>query len=125
MSRNRLDRVLAFAAAIEVGTGLVLQIVPAIVITLLLGGESSAVGTQIGRCFGIALIALGVSCWPRASGPEIRRPALHAMLVYNALIALYLAYLGALEHTSGLLLWPGVALHAVMALMLVRVERQS
>jgi hypothetical protein len=36
------------------------------------------------------------------------------------LIALYLAYLGTLGHLGGSLLWPGVALHAVVALLLAR-----
>ena len=34
------------------------------------------------------------------------------------LIALFLAYLGAVEHVRGLLLWPAVAPHAIVALML-------
>ena len=50
------------------------------------------------------------------------------MLIYNALIALYLAYLYVVGHLGGALLWPGVALHAVVALLLVwtwRDERRS
>ena len=41
------------------------------------------------------------------------------MLVSNALIALYLAYLGTVLHVEGLLLWPAMALHAIVALLLV------
>ena len=40
-------------------------------------------------------------------------------LTYNVLIALYLAYLGTVAHFRALLLWPGVGLHAVVALLLV------
>ena len=50
------------------------------------------------------------------------------MLIYNVLIALYLAHLGKVGHLGGLLLWPGVALHAVVALLLVwtwRDERRT
>jgi hypothetical protein len=50
------------------------------------------------------------------------------MLTYNALIALYLAYLGTLGHMRGYLLWPAIALHGVMALLLMwarRGERQT
>ena len=50
---------------------------------------------------------------------ESGSPAFRAMLIYNVLIALYLAYLGAAEHLGGVLLWPGVALHAIVALLLV------
>ena len=42
------------------------------------------------------------------------------MLFYNVLIASYLAWLGAIGHREGLLLWPAVALHAVVALLLVK-----
>ena len=48
------------------------------------------------------------------------------MFVYNALIALYLGYLGVVGHAAGVLLWPVVAVHAALALMLVwsrRAER--
>ena len=46
-------------------------------------------------------------------------PALRAMLVYNVLIALFLVYLFKVGHLGGVLLWPGVALHAVVAVLLV------
>jgi hypothetical protein len=47
------------------------------------------------------------------------------MLTYNALIALYLAYLGTLGHLRGFLLWPAVALHAVVAALLVWTWRKE
>lgn len=126
-SRNGLSRVLAFAAVVEIGTGLVLMISPAFVVTLLLGAEVSGVGTLLGRCFGIALLALGLACWPGLRRAEGSAPAFRAMLSYNALIGLYLAYLGTVRHLGGLLLWPGVVLHGGVALLLVwtrRVERR-
>jgi hypothetical protein len=115
MNHNTTGKILAFAAVAEAGTGLVLMIDPAIVIRLLLGAEIS--GALVGRFFGIALIALGLACWPKRG--ESNLPALRAMLVYNLLIALYLAYLGTVGHLVGLLLWPVVALHAVVAFLLV------
>jgi hypothetical protein len=51
-----------------------------------------------------------------------------AMLSYNALIALHGAYLGTVAHVGGPLLWPGVALRALAALLLVwawRAERST
>ena len=53
-------------------------------------------------------------------------PAFRAMLVYNVLIALFLVYLFTVGHLGGVLLWPAVVLHAVVALLLVwswRIER--
>jgi hypothetical protein len=121
-SLDRLMRILAFAAAVEVGTGLVLMVNPAIVVRLLLGMEISEVGMMLGRCFGIALLGLGVACWPSR---ESVSAAHRAMLIYNVLIALYLACLGAIEHVGGWLLWPGVALHAVVALLLISTWRSK
>ena len=123
-----LRKILAFAAVVEVGTGLVLMIDPATVVVLLLGAEASGAGTLLGRCFGIALLAVGLACWPGRQRAESGSPAFRAMLTYNVLIAVYLAYLGTVGHLGGLLLWPGVALHAVVALLLVwtwREERQA
>src|SRR6266481_2586657 len=118
-SLNTLVKILAYAAIVEVGTGLVLIFDPAIVVTLLLGAGVSGAGTLLGRCFGIALLALGLACWPGRQRAGSGSPAFRAMLLYNVLIALYLAYLGTVGHLGGLLLWPGVALHAVVALSLV------
>ena len=46
------------------------------------------------------------------------------MLVYNVLIALFLVYLFAIEHLGGVLLWPGVVLHAVVASLLIWTGRR-
>jgi hypothetical protein len=119
-SHNTLTKILAFAAVVEVGTGLVLMVDPAIVVTLLLGVGVSDAGIPLGRCFGIALLALGLACWQRRQRANSGSPAFRGMLIYNVLIALYLAYLGTVEHLGGLLLWPGVALHAIVALLLAR-----
>ena len=127
-SFDALRRILAFAAVVEVGTGLVLIVDPVIVVRLLLGARVSGVATLLGRCFGIALLALGLACWPGRQRDGSGWPAFWAMLIYNTLIASYLAYLGTVGHLRGLLLWPGVALHAVVALFLVsgwRDERRT
>ena len=119
-SFDRQRRILSFAAVAELGTGLVLMIDPAIVVTLLLGSAVSGTGILLGRCFGIALLALGVTCWPNRQRAERSLPAFRGMLTYNVLIALYLAYVGTVGHLRGLLLWPAVVLHAVVALLLLR-----
>jgi Ca2+/Na+ antiporter len=112
-------KILGFAAIVEVGTGLALMLGPAIVIKLLLGTEVSGVATLLGRCFGIALLTVGVACWPGGQRLKSSSQVFRAMLIYNMLIALYLAYLGTIGQMTGLLLWPAVALHAVVALLLI------
>ncbi len=122
MSEARLNvstKFLAFAAVAEVGVGLAMMIVPAVVVTLLLGVEISGAGTLVGRFFGIALLALEMACWPGAPRGESGRPVFRALLTYNVLFALYLAYLGTVGNLGGLLLWPGVVFHAAVTLVLV------
>jgi hypothetical protein len=96
---------LRFAAAVEALTGLGLLVDPALVVRLLLGVEIDGAAVILARCFGIGLIALAA-------------PPSFGMLVYNAGIALYLGYVGAIGLAVGWLLWPAVALHAVVAVIL-------
>jgi Ca2+/Na+ antiporter len=118
-SRNSTRKTLAFSAVAEMSTGLVLMIDPAIVAAWLLGVDISGVALLLGRCFGIALFALGWACWPGRRRTDMPSPAKRAMLFYNVLIALYLAYSSAAGHLGGVLLWPAVTLHAVVAFLLL------
>ena len=112
-----MKRVLIYAAVGEAGTGLALLIVPSLVGRLLLGEELSGIAIPVARVAGIALIGLGVACWPGA--------ALAGMLTYSAAVTLYLAYLGFAGGLTGILLWPAVALHALMTFFLARVWRKE
>jgi hypothetical protein len=117
--------IIAFSALVEVGTGLALMVVPALVLAVLAGGEIPDTWLPLGRCFGIAIIALGAACWPPRQRAESSSPAYRGLLTYNTLIALYLGSLGALGQWHGLLLWPGAAVHAVVALSLIWVWRAA
>jgi hypothetical protein len=79
----------------------------------------------MGRLPGIAIFALGLACWPSAQHAEGGSPAFRGMLVYNVLIALFLVYLFKVGHLGGVLLWPAVALHAVVALLLIWMWRSE
>jgi hypothetical protein len=103
--------VLIFAAAGEVGTGLALLIVPSLVGRLLLGEELTGIAIPVARVAGIALIALGIACWP--GPPRV------GILTYSVAVTLYLAYLGFLGGLSGVLLWPAVVLHAILTALLI------
>jgi hypothetical protein len=106
-----MKNALTFAAVAEVATGLALLIVPSLVGQLLLGEQLTGVPIPVARVAGIALIALGIACWPG--------PPLVGMLTYSALVTLYLAYLG-FAGLSGILLWPAVVLHAILTALLSR-----
>jgi hypothetical protein len=112
-----MKRVLIFAAVGEAALGAALLIVPSLVGQLLLGTQLAGIAATVARVAGIALIGLGIACWP--GPPRI------GMVTYLALSALYLAYAGTFDHLSGLLLWPAVALHAVVALLLVWTRRET
>ena len=110
------NRLLAVAAAGEAVTGLVLLVYPPIVVRLLFGAELTGVSIPVARVLGIALIGLGVACWPCGSASR----ALCGMLTYSALAMAYLLYLGIRGEWVGPLLWPAVVLHAVLTLLLAR-----
>ena len=101
---------LTFAAIGEAATGLALLIVPSFVGQLLLGEQLTGVAVPVARVAGIALIALGIACWPG--------PPLVGMLSYSALITVYLAYLGVAGGFAGVLLWPAVVFHAILTALL-------
>jgi hypothetical protein len=107
-----MKKVFAFAAVAEIATGLGLLLVPSLVGHLLFGVELSGITITVARVTGIALVALGVACWTGAP--------LLSMLTYNAALALYLAYAGVAGGTVGVLLWPVVALHLTMTVLLAR-----
>lgn len=115
-------RVLGIAAVLELGTGLALLIVPAAVLALLVGEAAEGAARVAARAFGIALLALGIACWPRLAATASQ---LRAMLVYNALIALYLAYLGAIAHVGGPVLWPVIVVHAGLGSVLALILRRA
>ncbi len=105
-------RVLVLAAVGEAATGAALLIVPSLVGQLLLGEELAGVAIPVARVAGIALIALGVACWPGTP--------LAGMLTYSAAVTLYLAYAGIAGGFAGILLWPAVVLHGVLTVLLAR-----
>ena len=107
-----MKNALTFAAIGEAVTGLGLLIVPSLVGELLLGERLTGVAVPVARVAGIALIALGVACWPG--------PPLVGMLTYSAPVTLYLAYLGFAAGLTGVLLWPAVVLHAILTALLTR-----
>jgi len=107
-----MKKVLAFAAVAEAVTGLALLIFPSFVGQLLLDAELAGVATPVARVTGIALLALGIACWP---GPPII-----GMLIYSVVVTLYLAYIGLAGGFTGVFLWPAVALHFVLSILLGR-----
>ena len=64
-----MSSLLAIPASCELtGPGLVVD--PSLVVRLLLGAEPSGSGLPMSRVAGIALLALGLACWPDRDAPE-------------------------------------------------------
>jgi hypothetical protein len=115
-----MNRLLILTAIIEATTGLALMVVPSVVVRLLLGGEISGASIPLGRVAGFGLLSLGMACWPGRDPDGNTAPALRAMLTYNPLATLYLLCLGIGGEWVGPLLWPAVALHGILSLLLAR-----
>jgi hypothetical protein len=102
----------------EVGTGLLLFIIPEFVVNLIMGsGLEGASAPAIVRIAGAALLALGVACWFARSdaGSTAGLGLIKAMALYNLGVVLVLAVAGSQMATVGILLWPAVIVHAAMA----------
>ena len=107
-------KVLAATAVAEIATGVALLIVPSRVGELLIGTALAGPTVVVARVAGIALVSLGLACWPLTP--------LLGMLTYSVLAMLYLGCKGLDGEATGPLLWPAVGLHLVFSGLLVRAE---
>ena len=110
-----MRNVLAFAAAAEAITGLLLLLSPSIVVRLLFGAEITGAAIVVSRIAGVSLVALGLACWP-----GVRSRELFGMLIYSSFVALYFIGLGVAGECVGKLLWPAAAVHVILTIFLAR-----
>ena len=123
-----MKALLIVTAAAETATGLALAAVPALLIALLLGGAlDTPAALIVARMTGAALISLGVACWLARNDTASRaaRGLVGALLFYNAAAVALLAYAGAGLRLNGILLWPVVVFHFVMAGWCVRIAMDT
>lgn len=109
----RLNDPVLWSAALEGGTALALVLAPNLVARLLFAVDAQVVTEPLARIAGIALLSLAVAC-------VLPNGARTAILVYNILVGAYLLALGLTGYADGVLLWPAVVIHGVMALLLIR-----
>lgn len=113
-------------AALELGAGLALLAVPAVVLRLIFGsGVDVFPAAGVARLAGAALLSLGAACWWARHDQQsaASRALVGALLIYNgAVVALIIAgALGAL----GLLQWAAMILHGVLAIWCVSIGRSA
>lgn len=118
MLANAAGAVIAAAAALEVGTAAMLIVDPSLFSLLLFGADLTLPGQALGRLSGLSLLALAVACWPRRRAGVGARPAVQAMLLFSALAAAGLLFLGIGGSLIGVLLWPAAAVHVAFAVVL-------
>ena len=106
------QRIMATSAGFEAATGLLLLIAPSVLARLLIGSDIDGPAIIIANIAGLALISLGIACWPRVGAAT--RGTFVALLIYNLTVALLLAEAGASSTASGLLLWPAVLVHVIL-----------
>lgn len=106
-----MKKLLIVASICETAIGVALLSVPSLVGRLLLGAGLIGTAITVARVTGIALIGLGIACGPGTP--------MAGMLTYSALTTLYFAYLGMIG-VAGILLWPAIAAHAGLSVLLGR-----
>ncbi len=109
-------RTVVVAGLEAAATGLFLVVAPGLFGALVLGSDLSAAGEAMGRLGGIVLMSFGFACWP-VGHADPSGSMLRPMQLYSLLATIYLAYLGA-RGSVGVLLWPAVAIHAVLSTLL-------
>jgi hypothetical protein len=120
-----MNSLLTLTAVIEATTGLALIAMPSVVVRLLLGGDISGVSIPLGRVAGFGLLSLGLACWRARDPTGNTTPALRAMLTYNSLATIYFFCLAIGGQWVGPLLWPAMALHGILSVLLARQSRLS
>ena len=114
-----MDALLIVAAG-EAATGVSLILFPQLVVELLFGGSAAGAGLAMSRICGMALLGLGIACWPEVVATGQPAHARSALLVYGALAAIYLTALGLDGKLRGVVLWPAVIVHVVVTAVLAR-----
>jgi hypothetical protein len=106
------------AACLEIAAGCALVTGPGVAGRLLFAAKPEDVGIVFARFAGVGLLALGIACLPPTATGS-RRSALLGLLVFNFGVVILFTSVGVFTTLHGLLLWPAVALHGVIAAALL------
>jgi hypothetical protein len=110
--------VVTTAAWLEIVVGATLLTAPDYPCQLLFAAKPEGLGLALARIGGLGLFALGLACLPsKATGAH--RNAVFGLFVFNFGVAVLLAWVAIATTFSGVLLWPTVVLHAIIAAALL------
>ncbi len=118
MQASNRKLLLLITALFEAATGLCFLVLPTVLFAGLLGLRHASVDAVfVGRLAGAALLAIGIASWTARA--ETQTPAqlglLTGILIYNATASILLAFAGSVSKMFGVMLWPAVAIHAILA----------
>jgi hypothetical protein len=125
MALDRTARIVAVTALVELGTAIGLLVAPALVVTMLLGKAPDATGQALARALGVALLALAAAMRPTPGATSLPTPVVQAALTYNVLMPLFLAAVGIVWHLGAPGLWAVVALHGVLAVLMLTAKQRE
>ena len=111
-------RIVMAAAWLEIVVGAIFVVAPDVPCVLLFDSKPEGIGSPLARWIGISLFALGLACLP-AKPTEPNRRAVMGLFVFNGGLVVLLVCFGAFGAVHGFLLWPVVALHAIITVMLL------
>ena len=116
-----LRLLLTLCGGLEILAGLVALIIPAPVVSLLLGSPLDSIGAVLARLFGAGVFALGLACLKARN--DVGSPAGLAVSLgitaYNVLAGVVLLWTAAGSGFGGLLLWGTGIGHAALGALFV------
>ena len=109
--------VLIITAVAETLTGLAFLLAPNATSGLLFGAHPDHVGLMIGRLAGVALVAIGISCWGagRDPGGTAQAATFRGATLYNAGAGVLLLLFAVTGQASGFVIWVAGVFHLIMA----------
>jgi hypothetical protein len=112
---------LTLSGGLEILAGLPALIIPAPVVSLLLGSPLDSIGVVLTRLFGAGVFALGLACLKARD--DVGSPAGLAVSIgitaYNVLAGVVLLWTAAGSGLGGLLLWGAGIVHAALGALFV------
>ena len=116
--RTKARLLLLVTGVVEVTVGIGLLLTPGIVLAMLLGIEQAPTGTLfVGRITGAAILGIGLVSWlmRNDTSQASQRSLITGIIVYTIAAAVLLIYGAISSNMVGIMLWPGVIFHTVLA----------
>lgn len=109
------------ASAVELITGVALVLSPNLAIEALFQAQASGAEPQLTQLYGLALIALGATCWKQPCPHQAQR----GMAIYNNLAGIFLLSLILKGLCTGLVVWTATVLHLSLGLVMIKDQQQK